>query len=271
MLETESPQGGERFWVVGDAGEHEIAGAAAKRWGVLEQARVVRLDPGEMEGQIPGEGLETPVSAKARETRQFHTLEGQALRLFIGDHLQPVLNLAQEEIGGGQVADRFRRDPLLGMQFTQHFERARASHPGPPPAENELLSLDEKLDLANPAAPELDVVSRDDDALMPPYRMDLPFHRMDVGNRGIVEVLSPDERREVGKEAPAEREIARRRARLDQRGALPVLPERLVISVGARSRERDTGRRRIGSEPQVDPQHISVGGPFLKDAGKRLS
>ena len=179
------------------------------------------LDPRQMQGQLPGEGFEPRVAAKLGEAREFGALERQALRLLVGDHLQPVLDAAQKDIGLAQVLDRLGGHPVVGVELAQHVEGARAAHLRPPPAENELLRLDEELDLANAAAAELDVVARNDDAVVPAHRVDLPLHRVNVGDRGVVEILAPDEGREIGEEAPAEIEIARRGARLDQAPRAP--------------------------------------------------
>ena len=98
--------------------------------------------------------------------------------------------------------DRLGRHPFLGVEFAEHVERARAAHPRPAAAENELLRLDEELDLADAAAAELDVVARHDHPLVAAHGVDLALHRVDVGDRGVVEILAPDEGREVGEEAP---------------------------------------------------------------------
>ena len=137
---------------------------------------------------------------------------------------------------------------------------------GPPAAEDELLGLDEELDLADAAAPELDVVAGDRDLVMAAHGVDLPLHRVHVGDRGEIEIFAPDERREVVEEALAEREVAGDRARLDEGGALPVLPDGLVIGVGGG--ERDGGRRRarVGAQPIVDAVHVAVAGALLEQA-----
>ena len=126
-------------------------------------------------------------------------LERQALRLLVGDHLQAMLDGSEEDIGLGELLDRVGGHPALGVQFAQHFERARAAQLGPAPAEDELLRLHEELDLANAAAPELDVVAGHGDDLVAAHRMDLPLHRVDVGDRGIVEIFAPDEGRELAR------------------------------------------------------------------------
>ena len=64
-------------------------------------------------------------------------------------------------------------------------------------ADDELLGLDEELDLADAAAAELDVVALDRDLVVAPIGVDLPLHRVDVGDRGEVEILAPDEGRQL--------------------------------------------------------------------------
>src|SRR6266540_6354935 len=98
-----------------------------------------------------------------------------------------------------------------------------------PPAGDELLGLHEELDLADAAAAELDVVTLDRDRAVAPIGVDLPLHGVDVGNRGEVQVLSPNERRELLEQRFAGRDVAGARPRLDQRRALPVLAATLVV------------------------------------------
>src|SRR4051794_11851231 len=97
------------------------------------------------------------------------------------------------------------------------------------PTRHQLLGLDEELDFANAAAAELDVVSLDRDLIMAAVGMDLPLHRMNVCNRGKVEIFAPDERREAAQQRLARRDIAPARPRLDHSGALPVLSDTLVV------------------------------------------
>ena len=67
-------------------------------------------------------------------------------------------------------------------------------------AGDQLLRLHEELDLADAAAAELDVVTGDADHREAAVRVDLALHRVDVGDGGEVEILAPDERREIGQE-----------------------------------------------------------------------
>ena len=63
-------------------------------------------------------------------------------------------------------------------------------------AGDELLGLHEELDLADAAAAELDVVAGDRDLAVAAIGVDLPLDRVDVGDRGEVEIFAPDEGRE---------------------------------------------------------------------------
>ena len=131
------------------------------------------------------------------------------------------------------------------------------------PARDQLLGLHEKLDLADAAAAELDIVAGDRDLAMAAIGMDLPLHRVDVGNRGEIHVFAPDERRELLQERLAGRDVAGAGPRLDHRGAFPVLAAMLVIVERGRHRDRDMGGGRIGPQPQIDAEHIAVGRALL--------
>ena len=60
--------------------------------------------------------------------------------------------------------------------------------------------------------------------------VDLPLHRVDVGDRRVVEIFAPDEGREARRRSVlAGGDVAGAGPRLDQRGAFPVLPDALVV------------------------------------------
>ncbi len=75
-------------------------------------------------------------------------------------------------------------------------------------AGDQLLRLHEELDLADAAAPELDVVARHRDRAEAAVGVDLPLHGVDVGDGRIVEVLAPDEGRKILQERAPRLEIA---------------------------------------------------------------
>ena len=60
--------------------------------------------------------------------------------------------------------------------------------------------------------------------------------------------------------------VARAGARLDHRGALPVLAHAFVIGFRRFGRDGDLGGARVGAQPQIDAEDITVGG----DVGDQL-
>ena len=132
-----------------------------------------------------------------------------------------------------------------------------------PAAGDQLLRLHEELDLADAAAPELDVVAGDRDRAEALEGMDLPLHGVDVGDGREVEIFAPDEGRELAQERLAGGDVAGHGARLDEGGALPVLAEALVVVERGVGRERDLRGAGIGPQPQIGAEHIAVAGALL--------
>src|SRR5271169_1527615 len=147
---------------------------------MFEKPGVVGFDAAQMASDFGDEAIEFLIAAKFGEALELARLGGQALRLLVGDHLQAVLEPAQELIGPGQFVGRFRADPTVAFKLGQHVERAGAAHPRASAAEDELLRLYEELDLADSATAELDVVSGHGDFFVAAERVDLTLHRMDV-------------------------------------------------------------------------------------------
>src|SRR5262249_25441181 len=155
---------------------------------------------------------------------------------------QAVLDRTQELVGGGEVIARLAVDPAAIGQYSERVERLPSAQLGMTAAGDELLGLHEELDLADAAAAELDVVALDRDLGMPAVGMDLPLHRVDVGDRGKIEILAPDEGRQPPQQRLAGGNVAGARSRLDPGGALPVLPDALVVIERGRGRHRDLCR-----------------------------
>src|SRR5690606_2939982 len=101
--------------------------------------------------------------------------------------------------------------------------------------------LHEELDLPDAAATELDVVPGHADLTEAPMRVDLALHGVNVGDSREVEVLAPDERRQLRKQRSPRCDVSRYRPRLDHGGALPVLAEALVVGQCRVRRQRDLG------------------------------
>src|SRR5262245_20040786 len=110
-------------------------------------------------------------------------------------------------------------------QRFEHVEGAPSAQLRMATARHQLLGLDEELDLTDAATAKLDVVPLDRDLVMAAIGMDLPFHGVNVGDRGEVEIFAPDERRERAQQRLTGRDVTTTGPRLDHGGALPVLPD----------------------------------------------
>ena len=87
---------------------------------------------------------------------------------------------------------------------------------------------------------------------------DAPGDRANVADRAEVEGTPPYERPNRGEEPLAQRHVARRRPRTDERGAFPGEGLTLVIGDGVIDRQRDRRHLRRWAQAQVDAQHIAV-------------
>ena len=63
-----------------------------------------------------GEGIAAGVAEKARKTLELRAFGRQRLRLLVIDHLQPVLDRAQENVGGFHIVARAFVDPAILRQ-----------------------------------------------------------------------------------------------------------------------------------------------------------
>ena len=182
------------------------------------------------------------------------------------DHLQAVLDRAQEQVGGFEIARRLGADPAALGERREHRQRLAAAQRRIAAAGDQLLRLHEELDLADAAAAELDVVALDRDLVVAAVGVDLPLHRMHVGDRGEVEILAPDERRDLASGRPRRAAISPAHGRaLIIAARSQFWPTRLVVGERGVGRDRDLGRGGIGPQPQVDAEHVAVGGALLQE------
>ena len=96
------------------------------------------------------------------------------MRLLIRHHLQTMLDAAQEIVRCRQFVAGRVVDPAAGGERAERRDGWRPRRPGMPSTGNELLGLDEKLDLADAAAAELDIVPLDRDFAVSPIGVNLP-------------------------------------------------------------------------------------------------
>ncbi len=189
---------------------------------------------------------------------------GKRMGLLVVDHLQAVFGAPEEGIGVREVAPRRLGDMAQRGQRLKGLKRAAAAQFGLPAAPDQLLGLGEEFDLADAAPAQLDVVASHRDLAAAAMGVDLALDRMNVLDGGEIQRLAPDIGLQAGQELAAGRDVAGHRPGLDHRRPLPVLAEAFVIDLGRQHRERHRRRARIGTQPQVDAEHVALGGPFLQ-------
>src|SRR6266481_8593286 len=118
------------------------------------------------------------------------------------DHLQPMLEAAQKPIVVDQIAGGGRIDaPGRGETAERRASRAhpQLAHPAAP---DQLLGLREKLYFTDAAATGFDVMAFDGDSSAAVVGVDLALDRMDILDRGKIQIFSPDEGFQLTQKAP---------------------------------------------------------------------
>ena len=250
--------------VVVAAGKDQVAGSGEARR-LLEKLGVVRLDGSEALDEFAGEGLGAWVAEKDGEAGNALVIAGQAMGLGVVDHLQAVFDAAQETVIAGQRRAGFDVDLPGGGEPAQRLAGRGDAQGRAAAAPDQLLRLGEKLDLADAAAPDLDIVTVNGDSTAAAIGLNLALDRMDVGDRREVEVLAPNIGRELGEKARAGDAVARDGAGFYQRRALPILPGAFVIAECRGGRHRQRSRARIGPQPQIGAKNIAIAGPLVEN------
>ena len=178
--------------------------------------------------------------------------------LRVVDHLEPVLEAAQETI----VVDQLRRgtgiDPAGGCEAAERLAGRADTQLLQPPAPDQLLRLGEKFDLPNPPAAGLDVVPFHRDAPAAPVRVDLALNRVDVLDGCKVEVFPPNERLQLAQKGSTGGTIAGDWTGLDQRSTFPILPDTLIVGERCGNRHGEWCRCRIRAQPEISAKRIAV-------------
>ena len=144
-------------------------------------------------------------------------------------HLQAVFDVAEEYVGLAQRRARAFANRASGGKCIECCERRGRAKLAVASAQDELLGLREQFDVADAAAAEFYVEHRIGEFSTLMGGKYLALDRVHILDRGKVEMLAPDERRERSKKRAPFGAVAGGGARLDEGGALPVLPQRLVI------------------------------------------
>src|ERR1700737_1295824 len=187
------------------------------------------LDRRKMSAQIGHEGVSLQVTKEDGDPLGPGAGRREGMGLRVVDHLQAVLEAAQKAV----IVDQFSRGRRIDAAGTRETAQCLASRPNlqlaAPSAPDQLLGLGEEFDLPDTAPTGFDIVAFDRDSPAAAMRIDLTLDRVDVLDRREVEVLSPDEGPQFAQKALRGSAIAGDRARLDQGGAFPILPDAFVV------------------------------------------
>ena len=180
---------------------------------------------------------------------------------------EPVLELAVRDVGLSERGGSLVVDPSLVGQRGEGRQGGPLAQVLVAAADDQLPGLGEELDLADAALAELEVMAGDSNrpgqALV---GADAAAHVLGVLDGGEVEVAAPDEGAQALEEALAGGNRAGAGAGLDVGGALPGAADALVVVLGRVGGDADRCHRGVGSQPQVDPEDVALGG----DLGEEL-
>ncbi len=176
----------------------------------------------------------------------------EAMGLHAGHHLQLVFDVAQKQIGVKQLARPLRREISERAQTFERRRGLRTAQAHVAAAVDQHQRLNDKLELADSAAPELDIALHQ--LRRAQLVFDLPLHRAQLAHRVEVEIAPIDEARQLGRESLAHFDRARHRTRAQQRGALPGLTEALVKVERACERGRQRRTPPARTQPQIEPE-----------------
>ena len=258
LVESHFGQRLERCRVVVATGENEIAAVGAQRFAFGEQFAVVVLHAIEGRPVCGFKGLPVGKTHQLGDDPDPLFALGHHMGLLVAQHLQPVLDGAQEPVGFGQLARCRFGNPAGPRQRRQRLGRRPDAQRLVAATGDQLLGLREELDLANTTAPELDVVAGDPRRADILGDVDLALHGLDVGDGREVQMLSPDVGGEFGDKGFADSLVTGAGPRLDPGGAFPVLSPALIIGERGLDRDRHRGRTGVGPQPQIGAEHVVV-------------
>ena len=213
------------------------------------------------------EGVRVRVAHEDRETLELLGARRQRMGLAVGHHLQPVLDAAEEAdtrstsspaarsrqmAGAGQAAER-------GQRCAARAGRGRAR---PRPARSVCATNSISRMPPRPSLTLCPAIRATASAGAGAALFCCASMRRFMAWISAMAAKSRWRRQTKGRIAARncvpERDVARDRARLDHRRALPVLPHALVI--GERRGQRDRGRRRgrVGAQAQIGAEDVAI-------------
>src|SRR5437588_4528688 len=144
--------------IIGICRENELRQVTAAKRTTLEKIGIVPLHVAQVAEQCIGKVFAAGEAAKPRKIFKPRSIARHRMGLLVRNHLQAVLDLSQEPVGGAEIGVRLGIDPTAAMQRIERGQRRSRAQLGMTSSCDELLCLDEELDLADAAAAKLDVV-----------------------------------------------------------------------------------------------------------------
>ena len=190
---------------------------------------------------------------------KFAGVRRQSRCLTVLAELQPMLQLAQEDVGLAETGVFFVPEESLVGEAVQRQERVPLSEPGVFSAVLQLQRLHAELQLADAPPSELDVGVRA--PLRAQSRVDTVLHRADLEDRVRVGSGGIDQRLDPLDEAAARGQTARSGPRLDQGLALPAFRPIPVVGQGGLERHGDVPVLPARAQTEIDPEDLSLGTP----------
>ena len=197
-----------------------------------------------------------PVRAthRVRQSQPCFVATRQRMGLQVLRVLQPMLDTAQEIIGRREIGNHLGRQQTGSTQQSQRLHRGAQAQAGVAPGADELLRLRDKLDFADAAGAELDVVrqfaARD-------FALDLRVQAFQGFDRAEIQVAPVNEGGHDGHQFV--RPISGQHTPLDPRVTLPVaaLCDQIVLERGEAHCKRAVAP---GAQAHVDTKHVAVAG-----------
>ncbi len=223
--------------------------------------RAVRL-------QFAGQRVPVAVSESTRDPQPVQRLSGHGVHLRIVQHLQPVLQPAQEAVGRAKLAGAVVGNVARFGQRGQRRLQPRLAQRRLAAAADQLQHLGQELDLADAAGPALDVVGQ-----LPARHLgrDRSLHRPQAVERAIVEIPPVHERLQLPKEVAAGLDVTRHRPRLLPGVALPVPALGLEVVLHGGKAQRHPPGAAERAQAQVHPVAEAVGGDLVQQLRQRLA
>lgn len=202
------------------------------------------------------------------EARAHQPILGQRIGLRIGQHLQAVLEPAQETVGHRQRRCRVGFHVPGLRQRLQRRQQVATAQRRLAAAADQLQRLRQELDLADAARPALDVAGH---VLARHFGGDHRLHRAQPVQRAVIEIAPVHEWPQRIEEALAGGDIAGHAARLLPGVALPIAALALEIQLHRRERQRHPPGVAERAQAQVDPMAEAVCGHLVQQLRQLLA